>query len=50
MTEGADLVEAVAVTRFPVDSDEVTSFLVAWINVTTFKFLVLGSFGSNGEE
>ena len=31
MTEGADLVEAVAVTRFPVDGDEVTSFLATWV-------------------
>jgi endonuclease V-like protein UPF0215 family len=28
MTEGADLVEAVAVTHFPIDGDEVRSFLV----------------------
>lgn len=31
MTEGADVVEAVAVTRFPVDGDEVTSFLGTWV-------------------
>jgi hypothetical protein len=31
MTEGADVVEAVAVTRFAVDGDEVTTFLATWI-------------------
>jgi uncharacterized protein len=31
MTEGPDLVEAVAVTRFPVDGDEVTGFLADWV-------------------
>lgn len=31
MTEGADLVEAVAVTDFPIDGDRVTEFLAAWI-------------------
>jgi hypothetical protein len=34
MTEGADLVEAVAVTHFPVDGDEVTTFPATW--VTTY--------------
>lgn len=29
--EGADLVEAVAITEFPVDGDEVTAFLGDWI-------------------
>lgn len=31
MTEGADLVEAVAVTHFPIDGDEVTAFLATWV-------------------
>ena len=31
MTEGPDLVEAVAVTRFPVDGDDATGFLAAWV-------------------
>ena len=31
MTEGNALVEAVAVTRFQVDGDEVTTFLATWI-------------------
>ena len=31
MMEGADLVEAVAVTSFPVDGDGVTEFLADWI-------------------
>lgn len=30
-TEGADLVEAVAVTEFPVDGDGVTDFLADWV-------------------
>ncbi len=30
-TAGADLVESVAVTRFPVDGDAATEFLAAWI-------------------
>lgn len=32
MTEGADLVESVAVTRFPVDGDGVSDFLAEWIS------------------
>lgn len=31
MTEGPDLVEAIAVTRFPVDGDGVTTFLATWV-------------------
>lgn len=31
MTEGADLVEGVAVTRFPIDGDGITEFLATWI-------------------
>ena len=31
MTEGADLVEAVALTRFPVDGDDATGFLGGWV-------------------
>ena len=31
MSEGADVVEAVAVTRFPIDGDEVTAFLATWV-------------------
>ncbi len=31
MTEGADLVEAVALTRFPVDGDAATQFLAEWV-------------------
>src|SRR4030095_16613201 len=31
MTEGPDVVEAVAVTRFPVDGDAATDFLAAWV-------------------
>jgi endonuclease V-like protein UPF0215 family len=31
MTEGADLVEGVAVTRFPIDGDGATEFLATWI-------------------
>ena len=31
LMEGADLVEAVAVARFPVDGDDATGFLAGWI-------------------
>jgi endonuclease V-like protein UPF0215 family len=31
MMEGAEVAEAVAVTRFPVDGDDVTTFLARWI-------------------
>lgn len=31
MMEGPDLVEAVAVTRFPIDGDDATGFLGAWV-------------------
>jgi len=31
MTEGATLVESVAVTRFPIDGPEVSAFLAEWI-------------------
>jgi endonuclease V-like protein UPF0215 family len=36
MTEGARLVEAVAVTTFPIDGNDVTSFLVEWIQNLRF--------------
>jgi len=36
MTEGARLVEAVAVTTFPVDGNDVTSFLAEWIQNLRF--------------
>jgi endonuclease V-like protein UPF0215 family len=35
--EGSDLVEGVAVTRFPVDGPEVTSFLAEWIRELRFR-------------
>jgi endonuclease V-like protein UPF0215 family len=31
MTEGPDLVEAIAMTRFPVDGEDATAFLASWI-------------------
>ena len=34
--EGADLVEGVAMTRFPVDGDEVTAFLTRWVTGLRF--------------
>lgn len=37
MMEGAHLVEAVAVTTFPVDGDDVTSFLASWIEGFRFR-------------
>jgi endonuclease V-like protein UPF0215 family len=37
MMEGADLVEAVAVTRFPVDGDGATAFLGDWIESLRFR-------------
>ena len=37
MMEGPDLVEAVAVTEFPVDGDDVTSFLAGWIEGFRFR-------------
>ena len=37
MMEGADLVEAVAVSSFPVDGDEVTGFLGQWIDSLRFR-------------
>ena len=37
MREGSDLVEAVAVTRFPVDGDGVTEFLAEWIASLRFR-------------
>lgn len=37
MMEGADLVEAVAITRFPVDGDAVSDFLADWIADLRFR-------------
>jgi len=37
MMEGPDLVEGVALTRFPVDGDGVTDFLGAWIESLRFR-------------
>lgn len=37
MTEGSDLVEGVAITRFPVDGDEVTDFLADWVASLRFR-------------
>jgi hypothetical protein len=37
MMEGPDLVEAVAITRFPVDGDAVTEFLGEWIERLRFR-------------
>jgi hypothetical protein len=37
MMEGADLVEAVALTRFPVDGANVTAFLGDWIESLRFR-------------
>jgi len=37
MMEGADLVEAVAVSEFPVDGDDVTAFLADWIEGLRFR-------------
>jgi len=37
MMEGADLVEAVAVTHFGVDGDDVTDFLADWIGSLRFR-------------
>lgn len=37
MMEGHDLVEAVAVTRFPVDGEEATGFLRDWISKLRFR-------------
>jgi endonuclease V-like protein UPF0215 family len=37
MMEGPDLVEAVALTRFPVDGDGVTGFLGGWIEALRFR-------------
>ena len=46
LTEGADLVEAVAVTEFPQDGDGVTDFLAHWIAglrfASTLHAVVLG--------
>jgi endonuclease V-like protein UPF0215 family len=35
--EGADLVEGVAMTRFPIDGAEVTDFLAGWIEGLRFR-------------
>lgn len=37
MMEGADLVEGVAMTRFPVDGADTTAFLVDWIGSLRFR-------------
>ena len=37
MMEGADLVEAVALSEFPVDGDDVTAFLEDWIEGLRFR-------------
>jgi endonuclease V-like protein UPF0215 family len=37
MSEGASRVEAVAVTSFPIDGDDVTGFLVEWIGALPFR-------------
>jgi endonuclease V-like protein UPF0215 family len=37
MTEGRDLVEGVAVTRFPADGEDVTGFLADWIAGLRFR-------------
>jgi len=37
MMEGADLVEAVAVTEFPVDGEDASAFLAAWIAGLRFR-------------
>ncbi|MGI9592403.1 MAG: DUF99 family protein [Myxococcota bacterium] len=46
MMEGADLVETVAVSAFPVDGDDATGFLAAWIGglrgLASAQALVLG--------
>jgi endonuclease V-like protein UPF0215 family len=36
MMEGHDLVEGIAVTDFPVDGEEITRFLAAWIRARRF--------------
>jgi len=42
MMEGHDLVEGVAIERFPVDGDDVTGFLAAWIAGLRFRPAVQG--------
>jgi endonuclease V-like protein UPF0215 family len=46
MMEGADLVESVAVSSFPVDGDEATEFLATWISglrsFTSLQAVILG--------
>jgi endonuclease V-like protein UPF0215 family len=37
MMEGADLVEGVAIARFPVDGDDATGFLARWIGTLRFR-------------
>jgi endonuclease V-like protein UPF0215 family len=37
MMEGSDLVEGVALTRFPVDGDDATGFLAGWIGGLRFR-------------
>jgi len=37
MMEGADLVEGVAIARFPVDGDDATGFLAHWIGALRFR-------------
>jgi len=36
MTEGADLVEGVALTQFQVDGDDATGFLARWVRGLRF--------------
>jgi len=42
MMEGADLVEGVAVARFPVDGDDATGFLAGWIGGLRFRRALQG--------
>lgn len=37
MMEGPDLVEAIAITRFPVDGDGLTGFLADWVGAQRFR-------------
>lgn len=37
MMEGQDLVEGVAITRFPVDGDDATGFLADWVGALRFR-------------
>jgi len=42
MMEGADLVEGVAIARFPVDGDDATGFLARWIGGLRFRRALQG--------